>query len=56
MEDPRLEVDGEPRRIVGAGEVVERPHPVCLRLGLSGEEAGVLFDRQHLALVADRVH
>ena len=56
MQDARLEVDGEACRVVGAGEVVERPHPSCLRLGLGGEEAGVLLDRQHLALVADRVH
>ena len=51
-------MDGESSRIVGAGEVVKRPDlaPSCLVLRLSGEDSRVLLDRQHLALVADRVH
>ena len=59
LEDARLEVDGESSRIVGAGEVVKRPNlvaPSCLVLRLGGEQARVLLDRQHLALVADCVH
>ena len=50
-------MNGESSRIVGAGEVVKRPNlapRLVLRLG--GEHARVLLDRQHLALVADRVH
>ena len=52
-------MDGESSRIVGAGEVVKRPNlvaPSCLVLRLSGEHPRVFLDRQHLALVADRVH
>ena len=57
LEDARLEVDSESSRIVGAGEVVKRPNLAprfVLRLG--GEHTRVFLDRQHLALVADRVH
>ena len=52
-----MEVDSESSRIVGAGEVVKRPDlapRLVLRLG--GQHARVFLDRQHLALVADRVH
>ena len=52
-----MEVDSESSRIVGAGEVVKRPNlapRLVLRLG--GQHPRVLLDRQHLALVADRVH
>ena len=49
-------MDGESRRVVGSGQVVECSHPGCLRLGLGGEEARVFLDREHLALVTDRVH
>ena len=50
-------MDSESSRIVGAGEVVESPDlapRLVLRLG--GEHPRVFLDRQHLALVADRVH
>ena len=56
LKDSGLEVNGESCGIVGSCQVVESSHPGCLRLGLGGQEAGVLLDRQHLALVADCVH
>ena len=49
-------MDGESRGVVGSGQVVESSHPGRLRLGLRGQLARVLLDREHLALVADRVH